>query len=685
MPLLVDPRDVPVPGTADGGDGGEAGRTQEAGPVIESEKSRQEEVALLAEEGGDEGGATERKHLPQALAARRRFPGRRVPISPMLERPMPSNFSTWTPPPTGEALKPRLPHQRGIGVTPTASRQPKGSGPTATPLTNSVDPLADAATPAQDVETLDATDEVVVGNEEGELPPGSDTQAEGTKKSNAWSGDSTNEGGGTEQILLTVVEAAPNKGTGTGKRNKSVTRKFAPLRGFGDSGDMGGDTDSPHTPKELRSPSPVLVQKAFHFLNSCFAPFFRRKASGDNTDYDHLDDSADPETFAKHPEWVKLTHEEALRRKLLILTKQAPWWMFVARFSGTIFEKLITDPIFWLTFAIYGVTSHLSCNDVTLARLTAGQVGFSASACYFFLIFYQNQAYARYFNQYFISMSCEGRIFDVCCLGKAWLDRQKLRRLMRYVNAAHMLGYSGLGMSTYDGPNFFRILNNRYRLLTKTEMARMESIGYAGGSCYRECIVYALQTIWDAVKEDGLDYNIAVSFNAQITTLRSKIASLYDYDDQPIPFFYVHLLTVFTSMYVAMFAYYEGAEMFWRIQDIEGHDGVCRAEDYAVGAYVILIEVVFVLGLRSISMQMQNPYGNDVIDFSVMHYITFTLRQSRRICFAKRETGADEQELAKDRPPIGRAWMDEYNKLTPRTRRALKTSEDEYQTLQTKY
>ena len=134
-----------------------------------------------------------------------------------------------------------------------------------------------------------------------------------------------------------------------------------------------------------------------------------------------------------------------------------------------------------------------------------------------------------------------------------------------------------------------------------------------------------------------------------------------------------------------MFAYYEGAEMFWRIQDIEGHDGVCRAEDYAVGAYVILIEVVFVLGLRSISMQMQNPYGNDVIDFSVMHYITFTLRQSRRICFAKRETGADEQELAKDRPPIGRAWMDEYNKLTPRTRRALKTSEDEYQTLQTKY
>jgi hypothetical protein len=47
---------------------------------------------------------------------------------------------------------------------------------------------------------------------------------------------------------------------------------------------------------------------------------------------------------------------------------------------------------------------------------------------------------------------------------------------------------------------------------------------------------------------------------SEVLTLRAHIGSLFDYDDQPIPFVYIHLLTLLTEIYMSLC--YVGLEIF---------------------------------------------------------------------------------------------------------------------------
>ena len=71
----------------------------------------------------------------------------------------------------------------------------------------------------------------------------------------------------------------------------------------------------------------------------------------------------------------------------------------------------------------------------------------------FFLVFYAGQAYTRFNSQYFTSMSCEGRIFDICSMAYSSLDRSAAIRLWRHINLAHALAYVGLSPA-YTVKNF---------------------------------------------------------------------------------------------------------------------------------------------------------------------------------------------------------------------------------------
>ena len=313
---------------------------------------------------------------------------------------------------------------------------------------------------------------------------------------------------------------------------------------------------------------------------------------------------------------------------------------------------------------------------------------------------YASQAYNRFMDQYFVSMSCEGRVFDICALAHAEMSKPAAYRLWRHVNLAHALTYVGLS-ETYTVDNFLRPLNEKYGLCSRAEWRRLEELKpEAGGGATREAITWAVNDImmqtkhieqplraleklsmvallkraknakvdkrfwdeespmfkmtlppsdprrlpptanetkkviakiieypdqaksiaeWDtaAVKEwildlDGVnlrnldvsaaldDHNIcgpdllhldaeklrtlgitsisqqarileavgliagenevisdmrASELVSQVCVLRGKLATLYDYKGQPIPFFYVHLLFFISALYLPMFAY----------------------------------------------------------------------------------------------------------------------------------
>ena len=65
---------------------------------------------------------------------------------------------------------------------------------------------------------------------------------------------------------------------------------------------------------------------------------------------------------------------------------------------------------------------------------------------------------------------------DTATISVTTLPQDVATRLMRYMNAAHIAGYTGL-FETYSAKSFFAQLNNNLRLLlTSEEMARMKDI-----------------------------------------------------------------------------------------------------------------------------------------------------------------------------------------------------------------
>lgn len=78
---------------------------------------------------------------------------------------------------------------------------------------------------------------------------------------------------------------------------------------------------------------------------------------------------------------------------------------------------------------------------------------------------------------------------------------------------------------------------------------------------------------------------------------------------------------------------------------------------------VVFIQALFVLGLRILGQKMSDPYGDDLLDLSVMFYVHATWIGSNRILnshFPEEASKAVEQRLALQREePIGMAWEPE--------------------------
>ena len=49
------------------------------------------------------------------------------------------------------------------------------------------------------------------------------------------------------------------------------------------------------------------------------------------------------------------------------------------------------------------------------------------------------------------------------------------------------------------------------------------------------------------------------------------------------------------------------------------------------GVLIVLANIIFIIGYRTISDKMQNPFGSDFEDLSVKHYLEYTMKRSRRI------------------------------------------------------
>lgn len=214
-------------------------------------------------------------------------------------------------------------------------------------------------------------------------------------------------------------------------------------------------------------------------------------------------------------------------------------------------------------------------------------------------------------------MSAEGRIFDTATLLRAYLGAGSpyAAQIVRYLNAAHTCAYTGLSSKTYN-ESFFKLIALQHGLLDTKEAEAILKINVTKGGAYRELVMWAVQSLKDVQKKDMLTAVELQSIHDQILRFRGALASLYDYDFQPVPFVYWNMLTWLLVVFCPMNAYVLALmchEVWW------------------FGFLAFIFVNFSLLGLMILATWLNRPYGEEITDFAVYHFLHFTCTSSREI------------------------------------------------------
>lgn len=229
------------------------------------------------------------------------------------------------------------------------------------------------------------------------------------------------------------------------------------------------------------------------------------------------------------------------------------------------------------------------------------------------------------------------------------------------MHAAHILAYVGLsGGAVYGRETFFEALNDKYKLLTQEELERINEINdfQTGGLATREIIAWIFEEIHDFFVSLPADSpyirsnNLWSDLNSQALQMRGSLGGLFSYSNMPIPFIYQHLVHTNTRIFLVLFSYAMAVTP------------LVATEDEITSAIVVIFMGTFVIGLRELGLELMDPFGTDLEDFTVLTFVTGSIENSRRLLLAKRRSNKSaetESELKLERPGPGLPW--EYHKV----------------------
>jgi hypothetical protein len=299
-----------------------------------------------------------------------------------------------------------------------------------------------------------------------------------------------------------------------------------------------------------------------------------------------------------------------------------------------------------------------------LGRLNIDIIGGFLS---FFLVLFVNQ------EMYKESMAMIKRIHDVASIVRQVLPEAHGKRIVRYLNAAHGAAYVGLN-DTYSMRNFFNRLNTQYAWLTTTttttgntatEMERIHAFDMdrcLGPAACHELTEWCLHDVDAAYKNNLCKEKDTVALREKLTQFRCSVDTIYDYCDQPIHFFYIHFLCLLSALYLPLFAVTQAvkagscsssssslAAVATSLSGVENNDGDAHWMSDLVSGLIVFLQAIFVIGLRMLGRKMIDPYGSDLEDLSVLHYIETAWQRSQGVFLARypgEVSSVTEEELA---------------------------------------
>jgi len=390
---------------------------------------------------------------------------------------------------------------------------------------------------------------------------------------------------------------------------------------------FGRKQDSQRSMNSTNS-TPTTPFVNFEKTSSCHA--FRNLVVEMHPHMDHFDH--------ERPPWPILEEVENQRRSILQRV-ELPFWRILSFWTGTCLRSLALDWMIWIPLVIFGLiryqartaTNQDEAIPAIIERLGDTDIDILGGFLSFLLVLFVNQTNGRFFTMYGLAKKCAGEVQNVAGLVVTMLPAENpqegasaaAHRLVRYMNAAHMAGYVGLG-GPYSRRHFFDHFNQNYTVLTKQEMARIEHLQMDEGSAvFKELITWCQRDVGRAVKAGQLDSYQSLRLHQHILGLRGSMDGIYDHCDQPTHFFYVHFLCLLSVLYLPLFALDNayssgwGDESNWSLELLNGT--------------IVLVQAIFVVGLRLLGQKMTDPFGLDWEDLSVITYVSTTLDNCRII------------------------------------------------------
>ena len=215
--------------------------------------------------------------------------------------------------------------------------------------------------------------------------------------------------------------------------------------------------------------------------------------------------------------------------------------------------------------------------------------------------------------QYGFSRACMGRTQDVAALASTQFPQELAEQLIRHMNAAHIAGYVGLG-GPYSKRFFFDHYNREHNLMNPEEM---ESISHfdmdSGSDVVKELVTWCNRDVGIAKRAGFIGAYEAKELHDRILQFRASMDGMYDYCAQPPHFFYIHFLCLLSAFYLPLFAIDNAYSAGWGDATEWGIE--------VLNGVIVLMQCVFVIGLRLLGQKMVDPYGDDNEDLSVTSYV----------------------------------------------------------------
>ena len=160
-------------------------------------------------------------------------------------------------------------------------------------------------------------------------------------------------------------------------------------------------------------------------------------------------------------------------------------------------------------------------------------------------------------------------------------------------------------------------MNDKYQLLTPSELERIKAIGFPGAMAFREVLQWIMGVLQLEVEANQVTTIEAVDLRKECTQFRGAAGMMLATSDMPIPFIYVSFVLTICMLYPLFFSASVALAFNINTNIYYIHE--------IVAAVIVALNCMFYVSLADVSGKFTDPFGGDIEDLDVLTLVKNTL------------------------------------------------------------